>query len=411
MADGTEHDPRDAVAPEPALRASRAQTAALEDELALERRVLSEVVERVPLGITLLWGRELRYHVMNEQGRRMLPDRGPLVGRTPAEVYPETAETFAATVVPLFDSGQELVIRGYPLPFDDDDGALDGHRLYDVTFTPISLEPGTVVGVLVAYVDVTSSLRRERELEQELAEERHVSATLQQAILPRRLPVVPHLEVAARYRAAGARYEVGGDFYGLFAARGGRWLAVVGDVCGKGPRAAARTSMVRYCLRAEAAHSDDPAELLALLNTDVRRELAQQEEEDFVTVVLAILEPTAAGTQLRIATAAHPAAIIAAPDGSWRTLGGPGLPVGVADDARYVEHAGLLAPGERLVLHTDGLLDAHAPDVTLTTADLAARTAVPGGAEAIADAVLHHVTSSPVPARDDCAVLVLAQQD
>ena len=71
-----------------ALRDARAESAELQGALALERQVLEEVVERVPLGVTLLWGRELRYRVMNERGRRMLPDRGPLVGRTPAEVYP-----------------------------------------------------------------------------------------------------------------------------------------------------------------------------------------------------------------------------------------------------------------------------------------------------------------------------------
>ncbi len=393
------------------LHDARAEAAALQGALALERRILEEVVERVPLGVTLLWGRALTYRVMNQAGRRMLPERGPLVGRTPWEMFPETAETFAATVLPLFDSGQELVIREYPLPFDDDPEALDGQRFYDVTFTPVSLEEGEVVGVLVAYVDVTDPLRRRRDLERELDEERHLSDTLQRALLPRRLPDVPHLEVAARYQPAGDRYDVGGDFYDVFPGRGGRWLAVVGDVCGKGPRAAARTSMVRYCLRAEAAHADDPAQLLELLNDDVRRELEQEGEEDFVTVVLAVLEPGPERTLVHVATAGHPPAIIATPGAGFRTLGAPGLPVGVLPDPRYAQHRDALAPGERLVLHTDGLLDAHAPGVLLSTPELAGRAALPGNAEAVADAVLAHVVAGATPARDDCAVVVLAQQE
>ena len=392
-----------------ALGEARAVASGLQDELALERLVLEEVLERVPLGVTLLWGRELRYRVMNERGRRMLPDRGPLVGRTPAEVYPETAGAFAATVLPLFDTGETLVIPEYPLPFDDDEGALDGERFYQATLTPISLRPGVVGGVLVAYVDVTDQVRRRRRLERELAEERRLTDTLQRSLLPRRLPRVPYLAVAARYQPAGQRYEVGGDFYDVFPGRDGSWLAVVGDVCGKGPRAAARTSMVRYCLRAEAAHAADPAALLVLLNADVRRELDAEGEEDFVTVVLAALRPASGGTEVRVATAGHPPAILAAHGRAPRTLGAAGLPIGLVDAPAYREQADVLAPGERLVLHTDGVLDAHAPLRTLTTEEIARRASGAGGAEEVADAVLEHVVASVTPARDDCAVLVLEQ--
>lgn len=392
-----------------ALRDARTEAGTLGGQLALERRVLEEVVERVPLGVTLLWGRELRFRVMNERGRRMLPERGPLVGRTPADAFPETAETLAATVLPLFDSGEELVVRSYRLPFDDDAGGLDGQRFYDVTFTPIALEVGEVVGVLVAYLDVTEQLRRQRDLEQALAEERRLTDTLQRALLPRRLPAVPYLEVAARYQPAGDRYEVGGDFYDVFPGRDGAWVAVVGDVCGKGPRAAARTSMARYCLRAAAAHADDPATLLGLLNADVLRELEQEDEVDFVTVALAVLRPSEVGTVVSVATAGHPAAIIAAPARGWRALGAAGLPIGIVNGARYQQQADVIHPGERMVLYTDGVLDAHAPGRGRTTSDLAVPAATDGGAEAVADAVLAHVTQSPTPVRDDCAVLVLAQ--
>ena len=82
----------------------------------------------------------------------------------------------------------------------------------------------------------------------------------------------------------------------------------------------------------------------------------------------------------------------------------------IAQAPAYEQRADLLGPGERLILHTDGVLDAHAPQVILSSADLAARAATPGGAEEVADALLAHVTQSAVPARDDCAVLVLAQK-
>jgi PAS domain S-box-containing protein len=248
-ADGGPHGIASIIEDVTALQEARDEASGLSDELALERRVLEEVVERVPLGITLLWGRELRYRLMNEQGRQMLPERGPLVGRTPADAFPETAATFAATVLPLFDTGDELVIREYPLPFDDDPGALDGRRYYDVTFTPISLVAGEVLGVLVAYLDVTEQLRRRRELERELLEERLLSDTLQRSLLPRRLPEVPHLDVAARYQPAGSATTSAATSTTSSpgaTARGSRWSATS---AARALGAAARTSMVRYCLR------------------------------------------------------------------------------------------------------------------------------------------------------------------
>lgn len=384
--------------------------AALEEALALETKVLEEVVARVPLGVGLLWGRELRYRFMNARGRRMLPDRGELVGRTPAEVYPETAATFAATVLPLFDSGNELVLRDYALPFEDDPGALDGERFYDVTFSPIRVG-GPVEGVLVTYLDVTDALGERRELERELVRERGIADTLQRALLPRRLPDVPHVEIAARYRPAGERYEVGGDFYDVFPGRDGAWLAVVGDVCGKGPRAAARTSMVRYALRAEAAYADRPAELLRLLNANVRRELDAEDDADFVTLVLVSLRPSATGAELLLATAGHPEPIVTEPGGGWRLLGSPALPIGIADAPEYVDRADRLLKGEHLVLYTDGLLDAHAPQAALTTAALADTAARDGDVEGVADRLLAHVDAGERPARDDCALLVLGLVD
>ncbi len=393
-----------------AMQVARQSAATLKEALAVEATILEQVIARVPIGVTLLWGRELRYRVMNGQGRRMLPDRGPLVGRTPAEVYPETAATFAATIAPLFDSGEELTLRDYRLPFDEDPGALDGERSYDVTFTPIRVD-GPVGGILVTYLDVTDAVRERRELERELAEERRIADTLQRALLPRRLPDVPGIEFAVRYQPAGERFEVGGDFYDVFPAHDGSWIAVVGDVCGKGPRAAARTSMVRYALRAEATHAERPADLLQLLNEDVRRDLAAEDEADFVTLVLLSLSPGDDGVGVCLASAGHPAAILTGPGGAWRLLGSPALPVGVADDPTYEQHGDHLAPGERLVLYTDGLLDAHAPDAALTTEDLATLAAEGGTVEEVADRLLAHITEADAPARDDCALVVVGLRD
>jgi PAS domain S-box-containing protein len=97
--------------------------------------------------------------------------------------------------------------------------------------------------------------------------ERATADTLQHSLLPDRIPEIPGVVIAARYRPAGERFQVGGDFYDVFQIADSRWLLVVGDVCGKGPAAATLTALARYTLRAEAMHEPRPAELLGLLTT------------------------------------------------------------------------------------------------------------------------------------------------
>ena len=86
----------------------------------------------------------------------------------------------------------------------------------------------------------------------------HIATTLQRSLLPPRLPAVPGLTIAARFRAAGEATEVGGDFYDLFAVDGA-WMVVMGDVTGKGPEAAAITSLARYTMRTAAVYEASPS--------------------------------------------------------------------------------------------------------------------------------------------------------
>ena len=132
-----------------------------------------------------------------------------------------------------------------------------------------------------------------------LYEERaKVARTLQQSLLPPVLPDVPGLQLAARYLAAGEG-EVGGDFYDCFPTRGGDWALVIGDVCGKGPEAAAVTALARYTVRASATlHSDRPEVVLQDLNDAIRREGAAVSREVFDRVGLLIDEPPSAAGRL-----------------------------------------------------------------------------------------------------------------
>ena len=111
-------------------------------------------------------------------------------------------------------------------------------------------------------------------------ERTRTAQTLQRALLPPHLPEIPGVELAATYRAAGEGNEVGGDFYDVFAQADGSYALVIGDVCGKGPQAAAVTALARYTLRAHAVAGLRPSYQLARLNDALLR----QHAPGFVTV-------------------------------------------------------------------------------------------------------------------------------
>ena len=104
-----------------------------------------------------------------------------------------------------------------------------------------------------------SDLERAERARAEIAE------TLQRGLLPPPLPHIPGWSVAAMYRPAGAENEVGGDFYDAFRVAGG-WMLVIGDVTGRGARAASVTAQARYTLRTAAVLTGDPLVALATLN-------------------------------------------------------------------------------------------------------------------------------------------------
>ena len=93
-----------------------------------------------------------------------------------------------------------------------------------------------------------------------------IASTLQRSLLPPSLPSIPGVEVAGRYRAAGEGVDVGGDFFDVFESGDEEWAVVIGDVCGKGPEAAAVTGLARHTLRAAAGHEHRPSLLLRILN-------------------------------------------------------------------------------------------------------------------------------------------------
>jgi sigma-B regulation protein RsbU (phosphoserine phosphatase) len=215
------------------------------------------------------------------------------------------------------------------------------------------------------------------------------------------------VDLAARYRAAGPS-DVGGDFYDAFPLAGGRWAVVLGDVAGSGPDAAAMTGVARYSIRAIAPSESRPAAVLAKLNDALLRQAA---DDRFLTAVLACLEPGHAGVGVELASGGHPPPLVLGDDESVtvvETGGGTLLGTLASTDLRDVPV--FLAPGDALVLYTDGVVEARNDEgrqfgqdgLAALLATCAGRSAA-GIARRIEMAVLAH---SPDLA-DDMAIVVV----
>ncbi|MEU6944742.1 SpoIIE family protein phosphatase [Streptomyces sp. NPDC046316] len=206
----------------------------------------------------------------------------------------------------------------------------------------------------------TELLRARQEADQERDRLKLLNTTLQKTLLPPALANVPGLDVAAYYHIASVE-EVGGDFYDLFPLAAGTWGMFLGDVCGKGAAAAAVTSLARYTLRAAAVYDPDPAAVLTNLNTVLNHEYNGTDPR-FCTVIFGLLTPDAdrGGFNITLASGGHPPALLMRADGTADYLPTPGGQlIGVLPDADIATTTVHLAPGDTLLLHTDGLTEAH----------------------------------------------------
>jgi sigma-B regulation protein RsbU (phosphoserine phosphatase) len=183
-------------------------------------------------------------------------------------------------------------------------------------------------------------------------------AVLQLSLLPATIPAVPGVETAAYYHTASPD-ELGGDFYDLFAIDAERWGFFLGDVCGKGPAAAAVTSLARYTLRAAAMH--DPSAALGTLN-GVLHERYVGGDDRYCTAVFGTLrsDPATGQVALQFASGGHPPPLLIRADGTSDYLVSPdGTLIGILPSPQFPQTHLTLGPGDMLLLYTDGLTEAR----------------------------------------------------
>ena len=187
----------------------------------------------------------------------------------------------------------------------------------------------------------------------------HLAHDLQAELLPPQLPEIPEFEAGGWYRAGAQGQEAGGDFYDVFETSGGRWVAVIGDVCGKGPEAASLTALARYTLRAVGRQATGPSDALRKLNEAI---LEQRSDHRFMTAVLVQLDVASPDHGVALSNGGHPHPLVVRAQGEVEELAGTGgMLLGIYSDPELVDQRLELLPGDALVLFTDGLTERRDP--------------------------------------------------
>jgi serine phosphatase RsbU (regulator of sigma subunit) len=245
-------------------------------------------------------------------------------------------------VVPMISAGAPVGMLALGPRKSERDYTTDDRHLLDALAA--SAAPAIRVGQLVREQQA-EALRRER-IDQQLS----VARLVQRQFLPRSLPDVPGWRVAAFYRPA---LTVGGDFYDFIPLPGGQVMVVIGDVTDKGVPAALVMASTHALLRAAAPRLVSPGAVLEKVNELLRADTPAQM---FVTCLALVLD--GASGRVTFANAGHDVPYV-------RTAGGVaelrarGMPLGLMPGMTYEEKTFDFRSGDRALLHSDGLSEAH----------------------------------------------------
>ncbi len=191
--------------------------------------------------------------------------------------------------------------------------------------------------------------------------QRQANSALQRSLLPPELPEIPGVDLAAGYQAAGEGNEVGGDFYDVFEVAAGRWRFAIGDVCGKGPEAAAVTGLTRHALRILAREGHDIPTVLERLNALI---VDEGSRAPFVTLIHGELVPTAGQSAVTVSLvcAGHPPPLVLRSAGDVETVADSQPLLGVLDGVTFEAGAVRMLPGDVLLCVTDGVTERRSGD-------------------------------------------------
>ncbi len=264
--------------------------------------------------------------------------------------------------------------------------------------------------IVATMQDVTARRTAERELAEAKNLMEHHLHLLQRALVPTAPLAIPGYQIAHAYVPAFAGEEIGGDFYDVFYTDEGKVGILIGDVSGKGIGAASLAATTRSTVRAFAFDSLSPSDTISHANRLLHSLELQWGE--FVTACIVILDPESG--EIRYSSAGHPPLVICRADDSMVLLEQHGSPLAITDDLRYSEAACRLGVGDKLILYTDGIIDARNADQGLFGVEGVVNTMRSGGCGSSAEVIDRLLSAaqewSEERLTDDIAILVVERR-
>lgn len=293
--------------------------------------------------------------------------RGGILGELIRQAYPELihhadlsddpvlGDAFAryrcVMAIPLFDDGEPL---NWSIVLHED----------PERFTVRDLEETLLRANLIGGMTKNTVISRQlREANERIVNQIEQIGTIQRTLLPEAMPEIDGVEFAASYKTSE---KAGGDYYDFLPLqrdeegrprRDGRWGVIIADASGHGASAAVVMAMLHAILHAFPGPHEGPGRILEFAN---RHLCAKRLQGSFVTAFMGVLDPNA--RTLLYARAGHNPPLVKGAQGVRRLEGVGGLPLGIEPDVAYEDREESLAPGETVVLYTDGITEAAGVD-------------------------------------------------
>ncbi|MFE7111399.1 SpoIIE family protein phosphatase [Streptomyces sp. NPDC057575] len=392
---------------------------------ALEDLSARDILGQLPAPVALVYGPDHRIAYVNDAYAAAFGPRP--AGATAAEAMPELDEL---SLLPLMDqvlrsgtprtvksrkvrSGNSYTVTCTPVHRDSDDDGTPPNRADTSNKAGTSNKSGKnsknnrgrglggESGVLVYAADVTDHAEAAERLRASERRHRETAVTLQRSLLPQELEQPDDLRIAATYQPGGTDAAVGGDWYDVITLGAGRTALVIGDVMGRGVRAAAVMGQLRTAVRAYARLDLPPHEVLQLLDGLA----AEIDASQIATCAYAVHDPNEG--RLVYSSAGHLPILVCHEDGTVHRAEDPtGPPLGTGG---WIHTSGTIAlpPGSTAVLYTDGLVERRSEDIDEGVAALErALSGAKGSPQVVCDRLIR---SLGVTAEhdDDVAVLVV----
>ncbi|WP_431983566.1 ATP-binding SpoIIE family protein phosphatase [Streptomyces qinglanensis] len=365
---------------------------------AIDALPVRALLGEVPALAAVVHGPEHRIAFVNDAYSRVFGPRP--TGAAAREALPELVEL---GLLPLMDqvrrSGRPRTVKSRRVP--PQRGVPGGRQrpgYYTFTCTPISTSGDS--GVLIFAADVTDQVEAAERLRASERRQREAAVTLQRSLLPQELEQPDDLRVAATYQPGGTDAAVGGDWYDVITLGAGRTALVIGDVMGRGVRAAAVMGQLRTAVRAYARLDLPPHEILQLLDGLA----AEIDASQIATCVYAVHDPNEGC--LSYASAGHVPILVRDADGTvLRATEHTGPPLGTGG---WLHTSGSLPlpEGATAVLYTDGLIERRDADIDEGVAALEhAFAGATGSPDIVCDRLLRALGISE-DHDDDVALLV-----